>query len=65
MLHSIHAGLNTSWLTLDLEDAALEYFDQAHLIRDFQKFAGFTPGAYKRVKQAGSRAIYTVPGLAL
>jgi len=65
MLHSIHAGLGASWLRFDREDAALEYYDQAHLIRDFREFAGITPGAYTRVKQAGSRAIYTVPAAAL
>lgn len=65
MLHSIHAELGASWLRINIEDAALEFYDQAHLIRDFREFAGITPGAYTRVKQAGSRAIYTVPAAAL
>lgn len=62
MLHAIHVGTHGSWLTCDLEDAALEYVDQAHLIRDFQGFAGVTPGVYRRHKLAGSGAIYTLPG---
>ena len=41
----IRKGIPVNWAELAL---ACGYFDQAHLIRDFQAFAGTTPLAYSR-----------------
>jgi AraC-like DNA-binding protein len=45
-------------------DLAVEagYYDQSHVIRDFKRFTGFTPGEYhRRVRAAGADAVRFVP----
>lgn len=45
VLHTVHRASNVEWGQLALQHG---YYDQAHLIRDFVAFSGFTPGEYFR-----------------
>jgi AraC-like DNA-binding protein len=48
-----------SWSGLAVEAG---YYDQSHVIRDFKRFAGFTPADYhRRVRAAGADAARFVP----
>ncbi len=48
-----------SWSDLAVEAG---YYDQSHVIRDFKRFAGFTPADYhRRVRAAGADAARFVP----
>jgi AraC-like DNA-binding protein len=40
----MHAGRSVEWADLAL---TCGYYDQAHFIRDFKRFSGLTPGAYR------------------
>ena len=44
-----HAATDLDWAQLALECG---YFDQSHLIRDFQQFSGFTPAGFLHEKGA-------------
>lgn len=42
------------------DTAPADYFDQAHAIRDFVRYSGITPSAYRRAKANGDARIFMV-----
>jgi AraC-like DNA-binding protein len=50
-LRRLHTGSRVNWARLAVDCG---YYDQAHLIKDFQTFAGVCPSAYLRARDARS-----------
>lgn len=43
----------------DPDGALAEYADESHAIRAFRRHTGLAPSAYRRIKQAGDRLVFT------
>ena len=56
-LSALHAE---PWRVAAAPNLFADYYDQSHLIREFRRFAGVTPGFYQATKRRDPRTIFTI-----